>query len=127
MTSNLGYEDNKVGFNVDKRMGSGDIKEKFSSALLNRIDYVINFCYLNENDIEKIIKKRLDLLKSKYQYFTYSNSLVKDIVRESKFRIYGARRIDKIIESKLENHIIDRIYNKQDLNINHLNIEARTI
>ena len=127
MTSNLGYEDSKVGFNVDKRMGSGDIKEKFSSALLNRIDYVINFCYLNENDIEKIIKKRLDLLKSKYQYFTYSNSLVKDIVKESKFRIYGARRIDKIIESKLENHIIDRIYNKQDLNINHLNIEARTI
>ena len=127
MTSNLGYENSKVGFNTDKIIGNGDIKEKFSSALLNRIDYVINFCYLNEKNIEKIIKKRLDLLKNKYKYFKYSNSLVKDIVKESRYKIYGARRIDKIVETRLENNIIDRIYNKQDLNIEHLNIEVRTI
>ena len=127
MTSNLGYENSKVGFNTDKIIGNGDIKDKFSSALLNRIDYVINFCYLNEKNIEKIIKKRLDLLKNKYKYFKYSNSLVKDIVKESRYKIYGARRIDKIVETRLENNIIDRIYNKQDLNIEHLNIEVRTI
>ena len=127
MTSNLGYENSKVGFNTDKIIGNGDIKEKFSSALLNRIDYVINFCYLNEKNIEKIIRNRLDLLKNRYKYFKYSNSLVKDIVKESKFKIYGARRIDKIIETRLENNIIDRIYNKQDLNIEHLNYEVRTI
>lgn len=118
MTSNIGFEENKLGFNQTKEETIyTNIEEKFSKALINRIDNIIIFNKLTKKDITKIIINKLNDLQDKYSNFTYKESLVNEIIEESNYKVYGARRINKLIESKLENIIIDNIINKHSLNI----------
>ena len=127
MTSNLGFEETRLGFNQDKSSPiTSSLKQKFPSSLINRIDNVIIFNHLTESDITTIIKNKLNSLKEKYPSFIYSNDLVKEIVEASEYIEYGARRIDKIIDSKLENKIIDKLLKEEPLTITHLK-ECQTI
>ncbi len=121
MTSNLGFEENTVGFNQkDKTSISSSLKQKFPTSLINRIDTIITFNKLSEKDITTIVKNKLKKLTDKYPDLTYQNSLIKDIVTASEYQEYGARKIDKIIDSKLENQIIDRILKKESLTMTRL-------
>lgn len=129
MTSNLGFEETKLGFNQEKEKNSkitSDLKQKFPTALMNRIDNIIIFNHLTEKDMITIVKKKLKKLEEKYPTLTYSNHLIKEIVDASEYKEYGARRIDKIIDSKLENLIIDKLLKEESLTINHL-IECPSI
>ena len=128
MTSNLGFEDTKVGFgSSNHHQIIGSLKQKFSVSLLNRIDYVIPFNYLCEDDVMRITKRKLEKLKEKYSSFKYHSSLVRDIVNESQYQEYGARRIDKIIEIELENLVIDKLLNHEELDIYHLKERKETV
>ena len=118
MTSNLGYEETKVGFNKNKNNIKSSLKQKFPIPLINRIDSIITFNSLNEQDISTITKNKLEYLKTKYKDFKYSNNIIKEIVEYSEYNEFGARRIDKIISSKLESIIIDKILKKESININ---------
>ena len=121
MTSNMGFESNKLGFCSDKVSDIRNaLKEKLSDSLINRIDYIITFNYLENKDMIKIVNHKLKMLREKYDNFSYSSSLVNEIVKMSDYKIYGARRVDRIIDSKLENLIIDRLIEDKDLNIKHL-------
>ncbi|MBQ8682015.1 MAG: ATP-dependent Clp protease ATP-binding subunit [Bacilli bacterium] len=121
MTSNLGFESTKLGFNQDKNSPiKSELKQKFPSSLINRIDNIIVFNHLTEKDITTIIKNKLKKLETKYPNLTYSNQLIKEIITESEYQEYGARRIDKIIDSTLENTIIDKILNNDPLTLTHL-------
>ena len=121
MTSNLGFEETKVGFNKDKNSSiKSSLLKIFPSSLINRIDNIIVFNHLTEKDITKIIKNKLKKLEEKYPNLTYSNQLIKEIINETEYQEYGARRIDKIIDSKLENIIIDKILKEESLIINSL-------
>ena len=119
MTSNLGFEDTKVGFDANYSLSSS-LSERFSPSLVNRINHIIVFHSLTYDNVVAIVKNRLEILKNKYSDFRYSTSLIKDIALESQYEKYGARRIDKVIESKLENIIIDKILHHEELVIHHL-------
>lgn len=121
MTSNIGFEETSLGF-TNKIIDNVNInlKEKFSPSLINRIDNIIIFNHLTKQDITKIIKNKLNKLNSKYPEFTYENTLIEDIIKDSNYEEFGARRIDKIIDSKLENLIIDKLINKSSINITSL-------
>ena len=119
MTSNLGFEEIKVGFNNEETINTS-IEQKFSQSLINRIDSIIIFNKLSQKDITKIIINKLNNLKNIYPNFTYENNLIKEIIEESNYKKYGARQINKLIESKLENIIIDNIINKNSLHISTL-------
>ena len=128
MTSNLGFEETKLGFRQDKPSPiHSSLKQKFPSSLINRIDNIIIFNHLTEKDITTIIKTKLKDLEEKYPSFTYSNQLIKEIVEASEYHEYGARRIDKIIDSKLENSIIDKLLKEEPLTITHLKECQNTI
>ena len=121
MTSNIGFEETTLGFtNKGNDNINSKLKEYLSPSLINRIDNLIIFNHLTSKDITSIIKNKLSKLQTKYQNFTYSSSLIEEILRESNYQEFGARKIDKIIESKLENLIIDKILNKETLNITTL-------
>lgn len=121
MTSNIGFEESNLGFtNKNKDNITTSLKEHFNPSLINRIDNIIIFNKLNKKDITTIITNKLNNLQIKYENFSYTTSLVDDIIEESNYQEFGARRIDKIIESKLENQIIDKIINKESLNITNL-------
>ena len=121
MTSNLGFEENKVGFSQDKRSClESSLKQKLPLPLLNRIDSVIPFNSLTEKDVVCIVKKQLKKLEGKYLDLRLSANLISEIVRESNYQQYGARKISKIIESKVESQIIDRVMNKEKLEVSTL-------
>lgn len=121
MTSNIGFEETSLGFtNSTKSNITNKLKEQFSPSLINRIDHIITFNHLTEENITEIITARLDNLKQKYQNFTYTKELINEIIKESEYLEYGARRINKIIDSKLENLIIDKIINEEPPTITSL-------
>ena len=113
MTSNVGFEINSIGFNKkDSTLSS--LKNSFSNAFINRIDNVIVFNRLNKSNIKDIINVKLEDIKNKYKSINirFTDNLINDIVSECKYNEFGARRLDKIISSKVENKIIDAIMNK---------------
>ena len=123
MTSNIGFEEKTLGFTNNQNINNiefSKLQEKLPVALINRIDNIIIFNNLTKNDITKIIKNKLEHLKQKYSEFKYSNSLIDEIVELSNYKEYGARKINKIIETKLENLIIDRIISNVSLEIYNL-------
>ena len=112
MTSNVGFKSNLVGFNMKAQdTVLGDLKSVFSLAFINRLDDIIVFNYLDRDSIIKIIKQRIKVLKDKYKDISIkiSNNVINEIVDFSNYSEFGARKIDKIIASKLENVIIDKI------------------
>ena len=121
MTSNIGFENISVGFTNNNENINTSLKENLPNSLINRIDNIIVFNKLNKDNINKIIIDKLNKLKTKYKDFTYNNNLVEEIIKESNYQEFGARKIDKIIEGKLENIIIDNILNNNNLNISSLN------
>lgn len=121
MTSNLGFEETKLGFNPSNSHITNSLKEKFSTALINRMNQIIIFKELTEEDMIKITQKKLELLKMKYPKFNYSKELIKEIIKNSQYQKYGARKLEQLIDSKIENIIIDKIINKEEITINHLN------
>lgn len=112
MTSNIGYEKNNVGFNnkVESTV-LNELKNELSLPFVNRIDNIILFNHLTEENIKNIIKNKINVLKKKYANVTIKigKNAVNEIVELSNYYDFGARKVDKIIKSKLENVIIDSI------------------
>ena len=114
MTSNLGTDTESLGFNSknnDKILNK--LQEFFSVEFMNRIDDVIIFNDLEEKEILEIIRKKLNLLKDYYAKkdvsLSFSKKLINEIKDESNYLEYGARKIDKLIDKKINNYIINKI------------------
>ncbi len=112
-TSNLGFNKNGVGFNKNDRQIITVLKEHLSVEFINRIDTLLIFNKLIEENITKIIKNKLNCLREKIKNkglnVIISNEIIKEILLESKFQDFGARKIDKIIREKVETQIIDKM------------------
>ncbi len=124
MTSNVGYETNMVGFNEGSSVNR-DLKNMFSMAFINRIDDIIKFNRLDSNSIIKIIKKDLKKLENKYKDINLdiSNNIIKEIEELADYENFGARKVEKIIETKLENVIIDLIIRgNKEIKVNSLKV-----
>ena len=108
-----------IGFNTSKSSISEELKDNFNIAFLNRIDEIIKFNNLNKQDIEKIINQKLHNLENNFPNtnITMSKNILEEILNESHYQEYGARKIDKIIKNHLENIIIDNLVNN-NYNIN---------
>ena len=129
MTSNISYNSNDIGFSSDNKKREKHIKDILGIELLNRLDKVLYFNYLNEEDISKIIKLKLNNLRKKYKdeniSLVINKSVVKDIINFSNYKIYGARKIDKIIDSYIDNFIIDEmIKGSSNIRLNHIDMEV---
>ena len=124
MTSNLGFEEGKLGFSKNESSSiNNSLMKCFSKALINRIDHVVIFNNISREGINVLIKKKLNKLIEKYPGFSYEESLVSDIIEESNYKEYGARRIGKIIDNKVEGLIIARMLKEKDLNLSTLKEE----
>lgn len=114
MTSNIGFNDIEIGFNKKNNdVVLSKLKEYFSLPFINRIDNTVIFNKLNYDNIEKITKKKLSELKSKYLKknikLRFSSDLIKKIIDESNYEEFGARKIDKVIKERVENEIIEKV------------------
>lgn len=127
MTSNIGFDENVVGFNkTNDDTIVTKLKEVFSIPFINRIDNIVVFNKLDENVIRKLIQKKLKNLKNKYLdknvKITIGKEVIDRIVKLSNYNEFGARKIDKIIKEKIESIIIDSIIDgKKQITIKTLN------
>ena len=124
MTSNVGYLKNSIGFTNNNT----SIKEEFSIPFLNRIDNIVSFNTLNKENIMNIINIKIDKLKDKYKdnIIKINKNAKNEIIEESNYIEFGARKIDKVIKNKIENIIIDKIINNEKI-INIKSIKEETI
>ena len=124
MTSNIGFEENNIGFNKNENKLTTKLKEQFSIPFINRIDNIIIFNELKKEDIEKLIENKIFNIKRKYLKdieLKIDENVINEIIEESNYKEFGARKIDKIIKDKIENQIIDKIIeNKKIINIKEL-------
>ena len=122
-TSNVGTKaamefGNGIGFTKDKgnedKIMKRELKRNFPMEFINRLDEVIYFNSLSNNDIRRIISIELDKSISKFNYMgyklTYDDSVIthiSDITSEDKD--FGARPVLRAIESTVEDFLADQI------------------
>lgn len=127
MTSNVGFHEINVGFN-NKNTKISRLNDSFSIPFMNRVDKVICFNSLNEDDILKIIRMNLKNFKDKYSdkiKIKISKEVENEILNLSNYEEYGARKIGKIIKDKLETIVIDKIIDgKEEVYIKNLKQEV---
>jgi len=131
MTTNIGAQvtlNNTIGFNKKNINVKNDvlsaIKKYFPADLLNRLDEVIIFNSLNEQQIKNIIAKELiklaNDLKEKNIQFNYDDDLIKFIFSKIQFENFGARQVIKTIQRELHTLIAEKIL--QDAKLETLKI-----
>ena len=114
MTSNITSNINSIGFNkCENENIKNKLEEVFNLEFINRINHIIQFNDLNEDDIKKIIKKELNFVKNKFKSYeinlNFDNKIIEEILNLSKYQLTGARNIKRIIEDKVDNIVIDNI------------------
>ena len=112
MTTNIGFNKNSVGFNSnDEENLFSKLKKQFSPEFMNRIYKVIPFNRLESKEIKKIINTHFDMLKERFNKvdLTLDHRIIDEIVEYSNYNDFGARKIEKIIEDKIEGIIIDKV------------------
>lgn len=107
MTSNLG-SDILLNGNGEKEKAEVNelLKKTFKPEFLNRIDEIVTFNSLSANVVNDIVKKFLNILKSRLAdkdvTFEYTDAAVEKIAKDSYDPIYGARPIRRYIQKQVE-------------------------
>ena len=128
MTSNLGArkitEHKSLGFSAGdadeerdydqiKSEVMGEVRRAFKPEFLNRIDEIIVFHQLDSDDIKQISVKMLDKLIERLAdnkiEAEFSNEAIDKIAAEGFDPVYGARPIRRVIQSKVEDMIAERM------------------
>ena len=125
MTSNVGASKiteskQELGFNKEKNENQTiedlvmpDLKRTFKPEFLNRLDEIIVFNQLNENDIKEIARRMLKSLQKRTQdmdiTLEFTEQAVDELSKEGFDKVYGARPLRRTIQSKIENPLSELI------------------
>jgi ATP-dependent Clp protease ATP-binding subunit ClpC len=119
MTTNVGAEvvnHSSIGFGKQKA-GKSDvlssIKKHFPPDLLNRIDEIIIFDSLEQEQIKLIIDKELQSFKSdlieRNVVIKYSSEVTDFIFNKIQFNNFGARQVIKTIQRELQTQVAEKM------------------
>lgn len=119
MTSNVGTKEatemgNGIGFNnntnnqqhiIDKQ-----IKNKFTPEFLNRLDQIVYFNALSDDNLKNIVKLELNKFIKRLNEINYNLEFTDDVINHLydlslKEKEYGARPIIRIIQHNVEDNI----------------------
>jgi len=136
MTSNLGVKKMQdfgtgVGFGtgnniyaneeLKKNMLNKELKNHFAPEFINRLDEVIVFNTLKNDDIQKIVRVEIGKLQnrlSKLGYnITFDESIIEYISKVGFDDVYGARPLKRAIQEKIEDFISDEVL-RDNINTN---------
>lgn len=135
MTSNAGSE-GRVGGVGFGRTEQDMVKEKTMKALreflrpefLNRVDEIITFSHLSEENFLRIadimLKELQDSLASRGLKFTWENSIRDLLVKKAYSVTYGARNLRRTIQKDLEDPISEAIIDSFEHPISAIHIRA---
>lgn len=128
MTSNLGVKKmqefgNGIGFSdsnniyaneeLKKSMLNKELKNHFAPEFINRLDEIIVFNTLQNDDVKKIVVVEMSKLTNRLNQLGYNISFdetVIDFISKVGFDdVYGARPLKRAIQEKLEDFISDEV------------------
>ncbi|MDO4618699.1 MAG: ATP-dependent Clp protease ATP-binding subunit [Clostridia bacterium] len=128
MTSNLGAKEilntgSKLGFgtesentgdrNIIKDRVMAELKKAFRPEFLNRIDEIIVFERLSEDNVKEIAKLMLSGLKNRLLSngitAEFTENAVSEIAKEGFDAAYGARPLRRAIQAKIEDVLSEKI------------------
>lgn len=93
-----------------------DLKKTFKPEFLNRLDDIIVFNQLDQNDIEEIAKRMLKSLKKRTAdlgiELNFTDNAITELAKEGFDKTYGARPLRRAIQSKIEDRLSELILDK---------------
>ena len=129
MTSNVGTKKanefkNNLGFVNDnandksKEIIEKELKKTFMPEFLNRIDKIVYFNALTDDNLKDIVKLELDNMSKKINEINFNIEFDDDTINyihnlAIKEKEYGARPIKRIIQTNIEDQITDLILNNE--------------
>ena len=130
MTSNVGArmiteEKTSFGFAENSNSASqvrikeavmGELKNTFRPEFLNRVDDIIVFNRLTEDDIKQIAKNLLKNLEKRMAsleiQMSFDGSVVDFVAKAGFDKVYGARPLKRTIQTKIEDALSEKILDK---------------
>jgi ATP-dependent Clp protease ATP-binding subunit ClpC len=124
MTSNLGVKKLQdfgtgVGFDTSTRISNNEamkksllqkeLKNHFTPEFLNRVDEVVVFNPLKENEVEKIVEIELSKLNRRLDKLGYMVKVDSNLSEVGFDEKYGARPIKRAIQEKIEDLISEEV------------------
>ena len=133
MTSNIGARSltamgSKLGFSAEERDSDPDAEKKFETAreqvmaelrqtfrpeFLNRIDDIIVFRPLTEEDIREVARRMLKTVSARMEtmgiHLDASDEAVAELAKEGFDPKYGARPLRRAIQSKVEDAVAEKM------------------
>ena len=135
MTSNVGSTSNvnSIGFGSSTELKKNKIlesmKEVFRPEFLNRIDEIICFNALTENELNQIITLMINdtqkILNDRNIKITISESGKKYLIEKGTDIKYGARPLRRAVQRYLEDELSDMILKKELLNGQTVDIDFK--
>ncbi|MDY6065177.1 MAG: ATP-dependent Clp protease ATP-binding subunit [Finegoldia sp.] len=132
MTSNIGANRlenaSSLGFNTasdqvedeynrNKSIIMEEMKMMFKPEFLNRLDDIVVFNYLSNEDVKKVARLELDKLVERLDKngisISYDEKLVDYLVDKGYDKKFGARPLERVIRSDIENRLADEILSGQ--------------
>ena len=129
MTSNIGAKQasemgNGVGFqsNVEENKKSiieKSLKNKFNPEFLNRIDNIIHFNALTDDNIKVITRLELDKLRNRVKEngvnLTFGSDVIDYVFKKAiQEKEYGARPIMRIIQDNVSDRVVDLVLESEN-------------
>ena len=125
MTSNAGSDrkEGTVGFNksaseLDQDRAMKALRQFLRPEFINRVDEIVCFNKLSEEDFRPIARLMLDELKASMKEkgltLSYDEELVKHLVKKSYSAAYGARNLRRTIQKEVEDALALEIINSYD-------------
>ena len=136
MTSNAGSanKEGTVGFDRSANEQDHDramkaLQQFLRPEFINRVDAVITFNRLSEENFHAIARIMLDELAASLQekgiQFTYDDALLKILTKKSYSQTYGARNLRRTIQKELEDELASRIIDSYDNPITKIKATAK--
>jgi ATP-dependent Clp protease ATP-binding subunit ClpC len=127
--SSMGFQTESVNKNDEERKKSiieKALKKRFKPEFLNRLDDIITFNSLKEDDIHKIVSLETDKLKGRLDELGFSlkihKSVIEFIAKNGYDENYGARPIKRAIQKYIEDPLADEILNETFVEGDTINI-----
>ncbi len=135
MTSNAGSDrkEGTVGFNksaseLDQDRAMKALRQFLRPEFINRVDEIVCFNKLSEEDFRPIARLMLDELKASMKEkgltLSYDEDLVKHLVKKSYSAAYGARNLRRTIQKEVEDALALEIINSYDHPVTQIAVTA---
>lgn len=116
--SNGDESDKKASYENTKKDIMQELKKEFRPEFINRIDEIIVFHKLDDDDLDKILDLMINKLKSRLEMqgilIDIDDSVKKYIIKQNADKNYGARPLRRAMQSIIEDNITDNILSRSN-------------